>query len=94
MTKVDNLNNHKVIGGWLYLVAIGLVAKLFFTTSHLSKLISLSENFQFFPLSQKALFWGEAQFLVVILLISAYVAFLFVKKRRDFSKWYIGVLLL
>ena len=94
MTKSYNKNNLKGIGGWLYVVAIGVVANPLYAALSLSKIIGEDSNWLYLSLSYKALFWGRVQFLVVMLLISAYVAFLFFNKRRKLPTWYMGPLLL
>ena len=96
MTKPYNMNNLKGIGGWLYVVAIGVVANPLFILISLSEYPSIisGEGFEFLSLSIKAFVWGEMLFWGMMLLISAYVVFLFFKKKRDFPNWFITIFLL
>jgi len=90
------MNDLKGIGGWLILVAIGVVGAPLYALSVLSEILSLisGEDFQFLSLSIKAFVWFEMLFWGMMLLISAYVVFLFFKKKRDFPNWYIAIFLL
>jgi len=94
MTKTYNMNNLKGIGGWLVLVAIGVIAGPIHALNNFSEYPSLiaGENFQLIDFSFKAFVWSEAVFFALMILVTVYVAFLFFKKRREFPSWFVGTL--
>ena len=96
MTETYNMHNLKGIGGWLILVAVGVVTNPLAALNSLVEYPSVfsDESFQFLSLPIKAFVWGEVLFWGMMLFISAYVVFLFFKKKRDFPNWYIGIFLL
>lgn len=79
------------IGGWLYVVALGLA----FTPLRLGS--SLLEHY--LPAWQKmladsplkTLLMAEIAFTAVLFLVSLYLIFLFFKQRKTFSKWYAAI---
>jgi len=95
MTKPYNMLDLKGIGGWLYSVAISVLATLTYMFSGFSEYPSLitSASFSFFSFTQKTLIWSEAIFLATMTLVMAYVAYLFFTKRREFPSWFINTYL-
>jgi len=90
------MNDLKGIGGWLVLVAMGVIASPFYMFSNFSEYPSLvtAEDFSFASFAVKTLIWSEAIFSATMIFVTAYVAFLFFSKRKEFPNWFIGTYLI
>ena len=95
MTKLRNMNDLKGISGVLILVASGVTLSPFYMLSSFLEYPSLitGEDFSIASLAIKTLVWGEAIFFATMIFVTAYVAFLFFTKKREFPNWFIGVYL-
>lgn len=99
--KADNVQG---LGGWLIVVAIGIVftpIKIAFDTMTLYSEI-FTEGYwdllttpdtEYYHMLWKPIFLGEIGFNLMLLALWLWVALLFFNKKRQFPKWYIGALL-
>ena len=102
--NVQQTKNIAGLGGWLILVAIGIVftpLKIAFDTASLYSEI-FTEGYwdllntpdtEYYHVLWKPIFLGEIGFNLMLLALWLWVAFLFFNKKLQFPKWYIGALL-
>lgn len=91
MTKPFNMKKRKGVGGWLILVAIGVILSPFFSVINFMEYppLILGEDFPYYTIQIKFYIWGEAVFFAVMTIFMTYVAYLFFKKKRVFPNWFI-----
>lgn len=95
MTKPYNMNDLKGLGGVLILVGMGVTLSPFYLLNGFMEFPPLfsAETFPNLDFGLKTLVISEALFYGVMTLVTAYVAFLFFSKRREFPNWFIGTYL-
>ncbi|WP_426447235.1 DUF2569 domain-containing protein [Siccibacter colletis] len=84
----------KKIGGWLYLPALGLLATLVINAwSAFYALKMLLDNYAWFSGEVRGVLITELLLFSGLFLLALYVSSLFIRKKRQLPRFYIGMLL-
>lgn len=84
----------KKIGGWLYLPALGLLATLLINASSAFYTLKvLLDNYAWFSGAVRGVLLTELVLFSGLFLLALYVSSLFIRKKRQLPRFYIGMLL-